>query len=213
MAKTCSWEELLQAGEAAIDSDDYEAARKHLLSALELLEDAEEGDRAALARVTDQLAHAEWFDGDYTAAEKSFERLATMQESLHGADSLEMAETLRSWAQIYIETNNLVKAEELLMRRAGILEPRMHKLQLDHADALDTLAHVEHGLGKLANSLVHVGEAIKTIRAIEGPDSLGLVEPVRTYLLVLEAMAAERLPSPEHKAEPRRTSRKQQLEA
>ena len=193
-------------------TDDYEAARKHLLSALELLEDAGEGDLADLARVTDQLAHAEWFDGDYTLAEESFGRLIVMQESLNGADSPEMAETLKSWAQIYIETNNLVKAEELLMRRAGILEPRMHELQLNYAEASDALAHVEHGLGKLGGAIVHVKAAIAIIQAIEGPDSLSLIEPVRTYLLVLEALAAERHPSPERTDKPRRTNGKQQPE-
>ncbi len=213
MEQERTWEECLQTGEAAIDSDDYTTARKHLLSALELLEDAGEGDLADLVRVTDLLAHAEWFDGDHTAAEESFGRLIVMQEGVFGPNSLEVAETLKSWAQIYIETDDLVRAERLLTRRASILEPRMHQLQIDYAEALDALAHVEHGLGKLGGAIVHVKEAIGIIQAIEGPDSLSLTEPVRTYLLVLQALGAQRHPSPESKAKPKRSNMKHRPEA
>lgn len=205
-----TWEECLQAGEAAADSDDYETARKHLLSALEILEDLGGGNLEDLAAVTNKLACAEWFDGDYTAAKESFGRLIAMQEGLCGPDCLELAETLRDLAQVYIESDDFTKAEELLTRRAGILEPRMHELQMGYADALDSLAHVEHGLGRLSPSLVHVVEAVGIITAVEGPDSLGLIEPLRTYLLVLEALAAERHPAPERTDKPRRTNGKQQ---
>lgn len=208
-----TWKEYLEAGESAIDSCDFEAARKHLLTALEALEDAGEGGLADLAAVTRQLGYAEWFAGNYAAAEESFGRLIAMQEGLCGPDSLELSETLRDLAQVYIESDDLTKAEELLVRQAGILQPRMHELRRGFAEALDALAHVEHGLGKLGGAIVHAKEAIEIIQSIEGPDSLGLVEPLRTYLLVLEAMATERHPSPERTAEPRRTSRKQQPEA
>ncbi|GEM_PF-3336426 len=201
-----TWQEYYDAAVDAIGDCDFETARRHLETAQEMLDDMGEGDLADLMQVVGKLAHVYHFGDDLTAADEAFGQYVVMAETMYGETSLGVAEILGDWAQVHVESGNFRKAERLLVRQAGITESELQSIQLQHAAALGSLAFAERKLGKLSRSLLHTRECVEIYQYVEGWDSLSLVQPIENYLLVLKAMAAQRLPAPARKPKPKRTN-------
>jgi tetratricopeptide (TPR) repeat protein len=202
-AQEVIWDAAIQAGQAALQRQDYNEAERQFEVALEAIEQLPDND-PRLGRTLNNLAAVYYATEDYARATPLMRRSLDLLEQSLGPNDPNVAQTMKNLAALYYLQDDLTAAEPLLERSLAIFEQTYGSDDARVATALSNLAGLRQAQNRTAEAEPLLARALSIWEGLLGPDhpdvaqSRALLEQVRETTTA-EAAAAPAVPPPEFK--------------
>ena len=141
-----TWDEAMQAGEAALQRGQYREAEQIFTAAVHKAEEFGRHDRRVAVTLT-HLAQTYSAQGKFVEAEPVYLEALKIYQEVHGENHLDVAATLNNLGVLHRKHGQFADAQRLLMRALAIKERLLGPDHLEVALAMSNLAALYQAQG------------------------------------------------------------------
>jgi CHAT domain-containing protein/Tfp pilus assembly protein PilF len=157
----------------------YDNSIRLFENALDLAEKASMPDNGHISYLLYRIAALNrTVKGEYSIAERQFERAVALEQQTFGREHPLIALTLRGWGTLYLATGDHAKAEPLLQEALEIAEKTLGKVHPEVALCLRSLANLHGYLEDHARARTYLERALPIAEKGFDPDDVNLIAVV-----------------------------------